>query len=396
MERCCKLLKVKKLLLAAVAAGFLSLSLPVQTFADSVSDIKQQEEATSKQGEQINKEIQLALSDVNAKYQAIAKLKQDISKAENKIEKTELSINETKDSIAKRKVMIGERMQSIQTGSAGQRRLQALLDAESISDFLTRMYSVSVLQSAEREKIDSLYADETKLDELNATLKNTKDSLEQNEVALSSEAAIMDEKVSELKEKLADNQTVLTQLANSRQAEEARIARELQEQARKEKEEQEAKAAAEAKQAEQAAATEESTSSSTVSSETTTSSSNSTADSSSNNSQPQTDNSSSTPAPSVPSTGGNTLTAVATGYSYTQPGLSFYTATGIDLRTNPQVIAVDPSVIPLGSIVEVPGYGVAVAGDTGGDIKGNRIDLHFKTVDECKNWGRRSVTIRIL
>ena len=61
-----------------------------------------------------------------------------------------------------------------------------------------------------------------------------------------------------------------------------------------------------------------------------------------------------------------------------------YTATGINLRSNPnlKVIAVDPSVIPLGSKVWVEGYGYAVAGDTGGAIKGNKIDLFMPTTDQ--------------
>ena len=93
---------------------------------------------------------------------------------------------------------------------------------------------------------------------------------------------------------------------------------------------------------------------------------------------------------------GRTLQVVATGYSYNEPGLGYYTATGIDLRSNPTVIAVDPSVIPLGSLIEVPGYGVAIAGDTGSAIKGNKIDLHFVSVDQANQWGRRTVAIKIL
>ena len=50
---------------------------------------------------------------------------------------------------------------------------------------------------------------------------------------------------------------------------------------------------------------------------------------------------------------------------------------GHDLTANPnmKMIAVDPKVIPLGSKVWVEGYGEAIAGDTGGAIKGNRIDI---------------------
>ena len=56
-----------------------------------------------------------------------------------------------------------------------------------------------------------------------------------------------------------------------------------------------------------------------------------------------------------------------------------YTATGLILNNNPnaKVIAVDPSVIPLGTKVYVEGYGYAVAADTGGAIKGHKIDVFF-------------------
>lgn len=86
----------------------------------------------------------------------------------------------------------------------------------------------------------------------------------------------------------------------------------------------------------------------------------------------------------------------STAYSCAESVNTYFTAMGIDLRQNPQVIAVDPSVIPLGSMVEVSGYGIAIAGDTGGAIKGNIIDCHFSTVAECIQWGRRSVTVTII
>ena len=86
----------------------------------------------------------------------------------------------------------------------------------------------------------------------------------------------------------------------------------------------------------------------------------------------------------------------STGYSTQEPGLSTRTATGIDLRVNPRVIAVDPSVIPLGSLVEIQGLGIYVAGDTGGAINGRIIDIHFSTVSQAMSWGRRTVNVRII
>ena len=95
---------------------------------------------------------------------------------------------------------------------------------------------------------------------------------------------------------------------------------------------------------------------------------------------------------------GTEMTVTATAYTAYCPGCSGTTATGIDLRSNPnqKVIAVDPSVIPLGSRVWVEGYGEAIAGDTGGAIKGKIIDLFMENKQDALNWGRKTVTIKIL
>ncbi|MHB1457667.1 MAG: 3D domain-containing protein [Armatimonadota bacterium] len=60
------------------------------------------------------------------------------------------------------------------------------------------------------------------------------------------------------------------------------------------------------------------------------------------------------------------------------------------------VVAVDPRVIPLGTKLYVEGYGFCIAADTGGAIKGNRIDLCYETYREAKNYGRRTVTVYII
>ena len=74
------------------------------------------------------------------------------------------------------------------------------------------------------------------------------------------------------------------------------------------------------------------------------------------------------------------------------------TAAGIDIGKNPNIklIAVDPKVIPLRTKVYVDGYGEAIAGDTGGAIKGKKIDVLFPTDKEARQWGRKMVKIRIL
>lgn len=98
-------------------------------------------------------------------------------------------------------------------------------------------------------------------------------------------------------------------------------------------------------------------------------------------------------------TGGREFYVEATAYTPYCAGCSGITATGINVRANPnmKLIAVDPRVIPLGSKVWVDGYGYAIAGDTGGAIKGNRIDVLLPSEAYAReHWGRRTVQVKIL
>lgn len=92
--------------------------------------------------------------------------------------------------------------------------------------------------------------------------------------------------------------------------------------------------------------------------------------------------------PGPASSGVLTLTVVATGYAL--PGR---TASGRPVGWG--AVAVDPSVIPLGSRLSVPGYGLGVAADTGGAIQGAKIDLWFPSVREARAWGVRVITITV-
>jgi 3D (Asp-Asp-Asp) domain-containing protein/peptidoglycan hydrolase CwlO-like protein len=95
------------------------------------------------------------------------------------------------------------------------------------------------------------------------------------------------------------------------------------------------------------------------------------------------------PSPQAPvPTSGKQLTVVTTAYT-----IRGTTATGIP--TGPGVVAVDPSVIPLGTRMTIPGYGEGVAADTGGAIKGLRIDLWVATEAEAAQWQGKTVTITL-
>ncbi len=87
---------------------------------------------------------------------------------------------------------------------------------------------------------------------------------------------------------------------------------------------------------------------------------------------------------------------VATGYSANDPlqGTNNITATGKEIKKG--MVSVDPKIIPLGTRIEIKDTGLFVAEDTGGKIKGNRIDIYFETKEEAKEFGRQTIWVRVL
>ena len=91
------------------------------------------------------------------------------------------------------------------------------------------------------------------------------------------------------------------------------------------------------------------------------------------------------------------LSVIATAYSprvCETDSTPWITATG--MRSRVGIVAVDPRVIPLRTILYIPHYGYAIAGDTGSAIKGNRIDLFFYSTKQAYQWGRKSITIYVV
>ena len=96
------------------------------------------------------------------------------------------------------------------------------------------------------------------------------------------------------------------------------------------------------------------------------------------------------------------MNMVATAYDATfastgkNPGHPQYGITRSGLKVRPGIVAVDPNVIPLGTHLYVEGYGDALAADTGGAIKGNKIDLYFESPQDVAKYGRKNVKVYIL
>jgi len=87
---------------------------------------------------------------------------------------------------------------------------------------------------------------------------------------------------------------------------------------------------------------------------------------------------------------------IASGYSANDPaqGTNNITATGKEIKKG--MVAVDPREIPLGTKIEIKDMGIFIAEDTGGKIKGNRIDIYFDTKKEAKEFGRKGIWVKII
>ncbi|MFC4770804.1 3D domain-containing protein [Enterococcus hermanniensis] len=412
---------MKKQAFGVVATLLLGVNVlfPVFAQAESLSELDKQESAITRQSDKISGEIQLALNDVNEKYQEVNEIRAKISQNETKLAKTKTEITATEQKIERRKTAIAERMKTAQVNGMNERSITALLEAKDLGEFLNRAFAMSVIQNTEKTKVASLGEAKEQLTELKAAQEKTQNQLTADSKSLEAETVKLDAKMANLKQELADNKVSLEKISQDKEVEKARQAAEKAQAAKAAKEAKE-KAAAEKAQAEkaakiasdkaaaqaqvakesaekaaaqqaekaaqaQAAATKAASSAASNATSTTTSSS-----------QQATQTTTESTTPSTPTTSGRTLQMESTAYSCAESVNTYFTAMGIDLRQNPQVIAVDPSVIPLGSMVEVSGYGIAIAGDTGGAIKGNIIDCHFSTVAECIQWGRRSVTVTII
>lgn len=355
---------------SAIVISCLGLSLmQAPIYADTMDQLNQQEAQLQQRSEQISTQIQNTLSDVNDKYAQVEDLKKQIADNQQLLEKTQKDITDTQEIIAKRKEVVAKRLQSIQVNHAADIDLKALFASKNIGEFIQRIYAMTLIQNFENEKFTSLNQAVDTLEDLNNKATQTQNKLQKDKAELDVQVQQLDTKMANLRQQLADNKDALAKIAADKEVENQRIA------AEKARQEREAKEAAKQAQQSQTTTTNQSQSQTQVVTP----------------SQPTT----STPATST-STGGRVMTMESTAYSYSEAGASYFTASGTDLRANPMAIAVDPSVIPLGTLLEVQGYGVALALDTGGAIKGNIIDVHFPTRDQCIAWGRRMVQVRIL
>lgn len=382
-------MKKRTMSFCLVLGMMMTVFVPTVGEAATLEEIKIQQQ--SKQSEMIllDNQINDKLSEVNAKNAELELVEQEMVTLENTVEETGKEIAAQEEIVEERLEQAKDRLKTIQTTEVNQNTVLSLIESESVTDFLNRAYVLMTLQSAGNDQVDMAQEEAEELEALKEEQAAEIAELKEQSQLAQEQKEELNKEVASLQQTMDENKALLDQLDKERATEETRLAEE--ERLAKEKAEAE-KAAAEAEKVnnEKVVATQ------TVSTEKTAPSTTKVAVKEENPVSNKKTEEKPEPAKTETSSSSKTIVVSATGYSTQQAGLSTHTATGIDLRVNSRVIAVDPSVIPLGSKVEIPGYGVFIAGDTGGAIKGNKIDIHFSTVQQALSWGRRTITIKIL
>ncbi|HHQ4319923.1 3D domain-containing protein [Clostridium perfringens] len=403
---------MQKRILSALIAMAISLSATHVVFADTVNDKKSTIQENKVKYSQLDNEVISLNSQVSKLNNEIedlnAKLEDNKAKmkdTEENLKETESKVSTLKTEIDEKQSVLGKRMRAMYKSKDSMNPVVFLLKSEDLSDLITRIDALARVTALDKnlihsldEQKDSLNSDIKKLERDKAELKELKASTEESLKTLDSKKIEEQKKIDELNrqkeavlEVIKENEmslishsvsvinssssiseiesavSTLNQLIPQLNIDSVKETANNSVQAAKNKIE--SLKAEEAKKAEEAAKNNSANSSGTL-------------------------NSTSSSQPSSDGKYKKTLSMEATAYSG-----GTLTAMGLKPVRDPggiSTIAVDPSVIPLGSKVYIPGYGYAIASDTGGVIKGNIIDLYMNSHDECTSWGRRQVTLHIV
>lgn len=356
-------MKIKKaVLLVLISILFNLRAAAVAGLCDSVADIQAKQESVKKQLDQNSNELSGKMDEINQVYQKLSDLEGKKKETEQRITQTQTKLQQAQQEKKNRVRDAKERLCELQKRQGTNTSLSILEKSTSLTQWLRIMIALQRLQSVYNDSLAAVKQSIVDISQAKEQLQGYQSNLASQERQVNDQKAVLDSQMSDLKKKIADGQSEMKQLADREQ--QAKAMEEAQKKAAEEEAQKQQQASNQKQQVQQ-------TSTKTV------------------------DNSeAATSADNV--SGSKTLTMSATAYSTEANGMGTYSATGINLKQHPSCVAVDPSVIPLGSIIWVSGYGVSVAGDTGTAIKGNVIDLHFSTVAQSMAWGRRTVTVKIL
>ncbi|MBL3716741.1 hypothetical protein GHK52_07955 [Lactococcus garvieae] len=329
----------KQAAILVLSVGMLTLGLPAVQADESSIDAKI---------ENFQRQLNAELSQANAIYTKANDSQTELKATQEKIEHLNTEIEKTEEKYNSLKETVAGQMRAMQErGGVFPSVLDIVLNAADFHEAVQALTNLRLILHAEDAQAKSLVDTQQNLERMKHSLLKAKTELEAAQTDYEKQVEKLEESIALLKNKVTDNQSILDEM----RIKAATLNRDS------------GKSKIDSLSVDR-----------TVDSEVS-------------------DESNSIMTP--PGGGAHSLTVSATAYA-SDNGLGFITATGINLHLNPMCIAVDPSVIPLGTMVEVPGYGIAIAGDTGGAIVGNIIDVHFPTTAQAQAWGRKTLQINVL
>ncbi|EKN66503.1 3D domain-containing protein [Neobacillus bataviensis LMG 21833] len=315
----------------------------------------------------VNKEIQNIKQELESVLNEITKNKEEMAKSQAKIDETNKLIEAKKEEIVvledkmlARQDIMKKRAVAMQQNSNVNLIVNLFFESDSISDFIQRASAASTLMDADKDILTAQKADLKQIEKDKEEIDRQEKVLEEGQKALAAQQAALDQNMQKRQQSLTVMQEKFNQIAQQ-------VALAEKEKSGLENQMRNIQASISAEQEAASARVAAVSVSST----------------------PPQENSGA-------ATNGKEMYVTATAYTPFDGGT--ITSAGYNIAANPnmKLIAVDPSVIPMGSKVWVEGYGVAIAGDTGGAIKGHRIDILLPTKAAAYSWGRKTVKVVIL
>jgi 3D (Asp-Asp-Asp) domain-containing protein len=402
-----------KSIVATTLASFILLSTTIVANAETSQNIIQNSESKLeqtaeliKQKETEQKTILTELQDMQSELHEIenemSKNKEELSSMEQKIEETKKMIEEKKaeivvleDKVLARRGIMEERLVSIHNNDQASLIIEILVDSENFNELIQRVTAVSTVLNADKDLLESQQQDLKKIETEKVEIDEQEQILEEQNNMLASKQVNLEQNLQKRQEIFTAVQQKYNTISNeiSLAEEDKQVIQDQLNQAqanlKSEQEAETARAKASAEKAAQQLAEQPAQQPVVVEQP----------------SAPKNDSNSNSNTSTVKEVSKSTestnnakeLYVSATAYSH-ESSITGLTATGYNVKANPnmKLIAVDPSVIPLGTKVWVEGYGEAIAGDTGGAIKGHKIDVLMPSSAQAISWGRKTVKIVIL
>lgn len=323
---------------------------------ETIQNIQQELDQTAKEKQSINNEIANIQQDMESLNNFIEENKTKMANTQKRIDEMNQLIEQNKeqivileDKIHNRKEVMKNRLKALQRDDNNFNLvIKVLIESKSFDDFIQRASAVNALLDADNDILEAQKQDLKQIEERKKEIDEQQKILNEEQDTLVQQQNELNQNLQARQESLSAMQAKYSQI----EQQEAGIQSELQAAQERIRQEQAAvSAAVTANQGAQQVA---------------------------------------------PSGDGRELFVSATAYSPEEAGPT--TRLGYNIHENPnlKIIAVDPSVIPLGSRVWVEGYGEAIAGDTGSAIKGYKIDVLMPSKAAALSWGRKTVKVIIL